>query len=176
YIKSTAEAALFTFGVRLEKENEDLHHFLPNACHGVDKTRHLVYLECFGRADHSKFKDANFGHRFLRAYIHNYEKIVAEKLPVCLRVANKPIRSMTMILNLDGWTLHEVFYINSGWRVLGKNYKEKLLEFIDEDQLPGDPVYVKEIEDVLDPTRDHGNFQKRYIHVILILHQICKFL
>ncbi|KAL8139632.1 hypothetical protein V2J09_005653 [Rumex salicifolius] len=109
-------------------EYEAVKSIYSEGFHGVDKEGRPIYIRCYEKLDYTQLLKVTTADRFIKYYIQECEKLVVDKFPACSEIAKKPIDSIVGIYFLPP--------PSSNYKFLGQDYQNKLLKFIDEDQLP----------------------------------------
>ncbi|KAJ3678633.1 hypothetical protein LUZ60_002436 [Juncus effusus] len=139
------------------EEIERVKKHYPHGFHGVDRYGRPVYIERIGLVDLNSLLKETTVNRFIKYHISQQEKTLGFRFPACSLAAKKHVASTTMVLDVKGVTLNQLFIINAGsgfralWRVLkafleartlakiqvpGTSYKSDLYEAIDPSNLP----------------------------------------
>ncbi|KAG5248844.1 phosphatidylinositol/phosphatidylcholine transfer protein [Salix suchowensis] len=139
------------------KEYGEVKKCYPHGYHGVDRNGRPIYIERVGMVDLNSLVQATTVDRFVRYHVSEQEKTLNLRFPACSIAAKRHIASITSILDVKGVILNRLFIINAGngfkmlWKalmafldartlakihVLGYDYLSKLLEVIDQSNLP----------------------------------------
>jgi hypothetical protein len=92
-------------------EREEVDKYYPQFYHKIDKEGRPIYIERLGFLDIKALYAATTSERQLKKLVHEYEKLLNHRFPVCSGVVGHPVETCTTILDLYNVSLSNFYRV-----------------------------------------------------------------